>query len=731
MENSKLGMQAHRINEEVIDLRQYWQTVVRHKVGILSFAFVVTLLSILVVFSLSPIYRATSTLLIESQDAKVVSVEEIYGLDSSKEYYLTQFEILKSRKIAEDVIRKFNLVDHAEFNREPLINFNWRDTAAVILPDLVAEVPTEEDVFQDVVDAFITRVSITPVRNTQLVKISFDAYDPVFSAKIANAIGDAYIESNLDAKLGLTLKATSWLNNRLGGLKEKLTESEKKLQAFRKTEQIIGSGGGLDIANRELDLVATKLVDARRSKLEIQGLYQKIRSFNKNANPEEYERIPAVLRHPVVQSYKESMLKVEQKKSELSKRYGVKHPKMKAVGSELASARKSLNAQIMSVVRGIENEYRMASQSERSLEGSINKNKKNIQTLMGKSYQLKELEHEVATKRELYDSFFTRLNETTATSSLQSANARVSDPAVAPRVPEKPKKKLIVLLSLLVSTMIATVCAFLLESLNNTIRSSGDVQEKLNQTMLGLLPEITGGKEHVSYSQYLDNAKSGFSEAVRTIRTSLVLSSLDNPDKVIAVTSTTPGEGKTSVSFCLAYTLGQLESVLLIDADMRRPSIGKYLELGAAAPGLSNLVANTATLDECIHSLNGTGVDVIPAGIIPPNPLELLSSSRFATVLEELARRYDRIVMDSAPCQAVSDSLVLSKHAASMVYVVQADVTSSTQVKAGLSRLNEVNAHVVGVVLNRVDLNKSTNYYADGYSGYYDIYGYGADEKPS
>jgi len=730
MDKQQVGVQSQMMGEEVIDLRQYWQTIMQHKTGIISFSIVVTLLTILVVFSMTPIYRATATLLIESQQAKVVSIEEIYGLDSSNtEYYLTQFEILKSRRLADNVIRKYQLLDHEEFNQKPFITFSWRDVAAGFLPDLAAEEPSKEAVFQGVVDAFIERLSIAPVRKTQLVKISFDAFDPVFAAKIANAIGEAYIDGNLEAKLSLTIKATSWLNERLGGLKETLSESERKLQAFRDREQIVGSGGGLDIANRELDLVAAKLVDSKRARLEVEGVYREIKAMGANAVAERYESIPAVLSHPVIQSYKESVLKVEQKKSELSKRYGRKHPKMIAAMSELNSARSSLNTQIMSVVRGIENKYRIARQSERALQGSMGENKKNIQGLMGKSYQLKELEQEVRTNRALYDSFFTRLNETTATSSLESANARLSDPAVAPRVAAKPKKKLIVILSFVVSLMFAVVCAFLLESLNNAIKTAADVQEKLGQAMLGLLPELKDTAEKASYKQYIDNAKSAFSESVRTIRTGLVLSSLDNPHKVIAVTSTVPGEGKTSVAFSLAYSLGQLERVLLIDADMRRPSIGKFLGYSAAAPGLSNLVADTATFDECVHRYDQAGIDVMSSGIIPPNPLELLSSKRFATVMQTLEERYDRIVIDTAPCQAVSDALVLSKHVGSMVYVVKADDTSGTQVKAGLKRLADINAPVAGVVLNRVNVTKGSRYYAEGYSGYYDVYGYGAENK--
>lgn len=721
------------LQDDVVDLHQYWLTIMRRKWGILGFAFVATLLAALVVFSLEPVYRATATLLIESKQAKVVSIEEVYGLDSSNnEYYLTQFEILKSRKLAEKVIQKYGLVEHPEFNRAPAFSFNWKEYAGQYIPELAPKEPTQEQRYQAVVAAFSKRLAVLPVSKTQLVKISFESYDPRFAAQMANAIGEAYIDSNLEAKLELTVKASSWLNERMGGLKEKLRESERRLQEFRDREQIVGGNGGLDIASTELDLVATKLVDARRQRLELEGLYQEIRAIGKSAPAERYERIPAVLGHSVVQSYKAALLKAEQKESELSKRYGHKHPKLIAAKAEVSTARRSLDRQIMSVVNGIENKYRVARSSENSLEGSLGSTKQQIQGLKRKEYQLKELEQEVETNRQLYDTFFTRLNETAATGDLETANARIADPAVAPVSPAKPRKNLIIMMSFIISLMFGVMCAFLLELLNNTVRSSGDVQSKLGATMLGLLPKLAGRKgEKVSYRYYLEDNTSGFSEAVRTIRTGLILSSLDNPHKIIAVTSTVPGEGKTSTSLSLAYSIGQMERVLLIDADMRRPSIGKLFEFGNKAPGLSNLVAGTAALSECVHTLEEEGIDVIPAGIIPPNPLELLSSDRFVKVLEVLEKHYDRIVIDTAPCQAVSDALVLSRHIGSMVYVVKSDSTPVPQIKAGLKRLAEVNAPVVGVVVNQVNMKKASRYYGEGYSGYYDVYGYSADEKPA
>lgn len=738
METNKSQDNISRLmDDDVIDLRQYWNTINRHKWGIFGFAIVVTMLTTLVVYSMKPIYRAEATLLIESQKANVVSIEEVYGLDSgNSEYYLTQFEILKSRQLAERVVKKLNLTVHPEFNQPPGFIANAKASIKGLLPlGVPVELSAEEQAqlkLQQVAAQLLANLTIEPIRKTQLVKISYDSFEPRLSAEIANAVGDAYIENNLEARLQLTTKASGWIMERLSGLREKLKVSEQNLQQYREQEQIVGSDGGFDIANNELDMVASKHIEARRERMALESLNQQIKRLDKR-NPESFELIPAILKHPLVQSLKGAVLQVELKKSELSKRYGAKHPKMKAAQSELDNARRSLNAQILSVVNGIENEYRLALSAERSLKSAVNQTKKDLQSINRKDYRLKELEKEVDANRQLYDTFFTRLSETNATGDLQSANAQVSDPALAPRTPAKPKKGLIMGLAFVVSLMFGIMFSFLLEALNNTLKTAQDVENKLGATMLGLLPKLpkkNKNDHHLSYTAYLDKQQSSFAESVRTIRTGIVLSALDNPHKVLCITSSVPGEGKTSLAMSLAFSIGQMENVLLIDADMRRPSIAKAFELSGKAAGLSNLVAGTAKLDECIHKDEKSGIDVLPSGIIPPNPLELLSSDRFAKVLEFLESKYDRIIIDTAPTQAVSDALVLASHTGAMIYVVKADSTNYQLAKNGLKRLSEVKAPLIGVVLNQVDIKKAAKYGGD-YYGYYDNYGYTSEEQAS
>jgi capsular exopolysaccharide synthesis family protein len=723
------------MNEEVIDLRQYWRTLMRYKWGILGFAVIITILAVLLVFSMKPVYRATATLLIESQQANVVSIEEVYGLDKgNNEYLLTQFEIIKSRRLSEKVVNKLSLQTHPEFNQEPLFSFNWREMLPFELPSansnaVVSEEAAERAVLNRFIDGFSQRLTISPIRKTQLVTITFEASDPKLAADVANAIGQAYIEGNLEAKLEVTMQASSWLSERLGGLKADVNAAEKRLQDFLDAENLVGEKGGTTIANKELELISSKHIEAKRDRLNLESHYRQIQAANGSIR--KYELVPGVLQDRTVQEFKRKLLDVELKRSELAKRYGAKHPSMQAVQSELDNARSSLNSQIRSVINGIKSDYTAALASEKSLEDALAKTRVGLQDLGRKEYKRKELENEAESKRAVYDTFLQRFNETNATGDLNSANARVIDPAVIPAQPAKPKKKLIVIAVFISSLMFGVVFAFLLEALNNTIQTARDVESKLSATLLGVLPLLKQDKKnpHPSYREFLESNHSSFAESVRTIRTGIVLSALDNPHKVLAVTSTMPDEGKTSVAINMAFALGQMEKVLLIGADMRRPAFNKALGIDKHAIGLSNFVAGTAKLEDCIQHLDEGGIDVLPAGTIPPNPLELLSSQRFSKALRVLEGQYDRIVIDTAPSQSVSDAMVISPLVGGMIYVVKADSTTYQQAKAGIKRLKDVNAPLIGVVLNQVNTKKAAKYYGGDYGGYYDTYGYAEDSK--
>lgn len=727
-------------DDDEIDLLQLWNTIWRRKWSITTLVIIVVMLTALVVLSITPIYRAAATLLIEQKSAKVVSIEQVYGLEGTgNEYLQTQFELLRSRSLAERVVRELNLTTHPEFDPrqqpEPFIDFGslieklslGKATPITLPEDLEENVdPTEAQIFDEVTRAFMERVSIVPQGKTQMVKVEVDMADARMAARAANALSRGFIESQLEASMEMSMVATNWMNSRLGDLREKLKVAEDRLQDYREKENLVDVQGVATVTANELSMTGDRMIDARRQRAEAESQFRQVQSM-RNGGWQKLATIPAVLGHPLIQQFKADEARARAKVEELSKRYGPRHPSMESARTELQAATASLRGQVEQIVAGIERNYQLAAANESSLRSSFEANKAQIQDISRKEFRLRELQREVDTNRALYDTFMNRLKETAATSDLETANARVVDQATVPIEPVKPKKTLIVAIAGLLALFIGIGLSLLLEALNNTFKSTEDVETKLNLPVLGILPLIKGKAERARIARlFQTNTDKGFAESVRTIRTGLVLAGMDDPHKRIVVTSSIPGEGKSSVSANLAFALAQMgDKVLLIDADMRRPTMAKSFELPVGTPGLANLIAGTAKLEECIKHIDG--IDVISAGTVPPNPLELLSSPRFEKLMEVLSGHYKRIIIDSPPTQAVSDAIVLGTMADALIYVVKSESTATPLVVKGVGQLLQNNAPVTGVVLNQVDIKKAQKY-GYSYGGYYDYYGYSSQK---
>ncbi|NHN39593.1 polysaccharide biosynthesis tyrosine autokinase [Pseudomaricurvus alcaniphilus] len=710
--------------EEVIDLRQYWNTINRKKWPIMGLAAVVSVIAMLVVSAMTPIYQATSTILIESQNANVVSIEEVYGLDTrAQQYYETQFEILKSRPLAERVVDSLALTNHPTFKPEEKSGFNWRS----LLPfSLSASTPSGDTTAPDPAIAatgeYLANLSIQPVRKTQLVYVNYQSSDPRLAANIANAHATAYIESMMDARVDMTQTAASWMTRRVEDLKQALAKSEANLQEFRERERIVDVDGLQSLPAKEIDELSTRLIQVRSELSRAKTAYLQVRQLQ-NASAAELSSVPAVMSDPLVKSFRQAIASAESKVAELSRRYGPKHPKMLAAQTELLAANENLARQTRSVMESIKTHYEDALNLEEEISAALTAAKGNYHDIGRKESQFRALQQEVESNRALYDMFYNRIRETAQTDDLKSANARIISPAITPTNPIKPKKKLIVVLAFMVSLMGGVAAAFLLEALDNTIKSVQDVEEKIKQPLLGMVPLVKmKGKESSAGHLFFDSKQHGFSEAIRTVRTGISLTSLDTPYKTILVTSSVSGEGKSTTAVNLAYAFGQMEKVLLIDADMRRPSIGKEFSIARNHAGLSELVTGNATLEEAIVHLEDEQIDVLVAGLIPHNPLELLSSRKLNSTLKSLRAEYDRIIIDCPPVLPVSDARVLSTLADAVVYVVKADATSRNQIKVGLDHLNTINAPITGVVLNQLDIRKAEKYSDYGYGKYYESY---------
>jgi len=775
-----------------IDIQHYLRILRKHKWPITLFTAAVTLLAAYYAYTATPIYSSTSTLLIEEQNSSgMPQFEELYGLDTSNtDYYQTQFELLKSRTLALRVINELNLWNNPELSSsareaearemaaqraalgedpagfkgtvdglltkiglgsggaigdsgvgesgivEPITADMTNDISADQSRVMAANAitPANEDGLsseqKQVVGSFMARLSVSPVRKTKLVKIAYESSDPNLAATVANTVGEQYIESYLDAKMEMTTKASSWLGERLATLKIKLDESKGRLIAFKESNGLVDLDGGIGaLDQQELLLATAELAQAESELSDRADVYREIQSLGSNSLA--LQSLPAIQADALVQGTKIEQGRAQRELDELLNRYGERHPRVVDAKSALDTLNRTLQGHVSRVAGSIEKDYRFSRQRVAGIRAKIDAGKEKFQVLGSKKFDLDALEREVSTNQEIYDTFFNRISEANSADGLVTANAVISDFAVASTGPVKPKKQLIIALAGLASLVLSMLMAFLYEQMDDTIKSTNDVEGKLGINLLGILPLVKGGVFSTKRELPLNPAeikddKGRFAESVNTMRTAICMDDGETARKVIMVTSSVPGEGKSTASMNLAYSLAQLERVLLIDCDMRRPTVAKAAGLDKNTPGLSSLITGTAKANECIHhGVFDGSVDVMPSGPIPEQPLELISSKRFEKIISQLSEHYDRIVIDSAPTQAVSDALVLSKLCDGVVYAVKSHDTSIELVKRGLQRLKQVHAPIAGVVITQVDIDKITAYGGDYYyQGYYDYYGY-------
>ena len=711
------------LDDDGVDWRQLWNTVSRRKWAILSLAFVVTLLTALVVYAMTPVYSATALVHIQPNQANIVSIEEVYGVDTRRlDYYDTEVEILKSRPVAAKVIDALGAPPEVSPFGILKFNFDWRS----LLPFKSPEPPggsIDVDPREADIEDYLDGLYIDLVRRTQLVEVTYVSADPRLAAAYANAHAAAYIESILDARLSVTQSASNWMGKRVEELRKILQDSEAQLQAFREQEKVIDVQGYQALSTLEINDLSTRLVNARRRLSGTKIAYLQVYGNESGA----IESVPAVLDNTAVQQFRAIQALAEQQVAELGKRYGPKHPKMIAAQSELAEATQNLEGQQRDVAGGIRAEYLAAQDEVAALEAELSGAKQQYQAVTRKGSDLAGLQREVDTNRELYELFYNRMRETAQTGDLESVNARVVEPAVVPRYPFKPDKKRAVVLAFLLSLLAGIGAALLLEQLNNTIRNAADVEDKIGMPLLGMVPLLTGKARKQAELALLDDAEKRFGEAIRTIRTGISLSDLGNPHKIILVTSSVGSEGKSTVAMNLALAFAQNERVLLLDADMRHPSVARNLNLDRSQPGLSELLAQQAGINSCITFLEESKLEVLATGLIPPDPQQLLSSDALSKLMKVLRNTYDRVIIDSPPILPVSDAAVLSRHADSLVYVIKSDATSIHQVKSGLGQLQRFNAPITGVVVNQLDVRKAKRFSDSGYYGGY----YEKDESDS
>jgi succinoglycan biosynthesis transport protein ExoP len=707
--------------EEEIHLRDYLYILLRRKWTFITF-FIVAVTTVLIgTFLTTPIYRSTAMIKIDRENPQVLKFEDIYKIEGGEDdYYQTQYKILKSRNLAKRVIRTLKLGEEPEFGG----NSELPHKVASVTLGNVDKQNMYEGMNKGLVDGFLGRVTVTPEQRSRLVKVSFDSRDPELSAKVANEIAKLYIQFSIEGRFEATQQARDWLQEQLDDMKAKVERTEESLNKYAADNGIIfltegettetKSAQGQNIIIRKLAELSTELIQAISDRISKEALFRE-------AQQGEGSLLSVIQGSPLIQTLKKDYASKEVEYYQLSKKFKPEYPKMGRLKEEMDKIDARMNTETRKMVSSIGKDYEAAERREDSLRSTLEKYKKEALDLNDRMVQYLILKREADTNRELYNGLLQRLKETGVSASLTSSNIQVLDWAEVPQSPHKPRKTLNLLLAAIIGLFGGIGLSFFVEYIDNTIKTPEDLEKTVLLPSLGIVPNLGKQSDRSSISLIaFEDKKSPLSEAFRSIGTYIQFSSPERPPKTMLVTSARKAEGKTSTVVNLAVTLAcSWGKGIVLDADMRNPQLHKILGLDNSK-GLSSFLTGHLEFDNgLIQKTDIPNLDVITAGIIPPNPSELLGSQRLKDLLHELIPLYSFILFDSPPLLGLSDSLILSTVSDGVIMVVRSDSTPKEAALQARKSLQSVNARILGVVLNAI---KQSNLKYGSYSYYYSYY---------
>jgi polysaccharide biosynthesis transport protein len=712
------------------NLRDYWAVIVKRRWIGIGFLLVLVVLTALYSLTQTRIYTATVQVMLEKNNPNVLTPSEFFsGEMLTPEFLQTQYRIIESRSLAQDVVRKLDLTHNPEFvSIEESRKQALLPTAEADPGKITSEVASlEERVVADVMG----RIQVNPVRNSLLINISFLAHSPQTAAKVANAVAAAYIDWNLALRLKTQKNSANFLDEQVREQKKKLEASEQALQQYREKYGVVAlnpsqtsSKGEGTMASQKLVQVTSQMVDAQNRRIEAETRYKKALELIKN--PDQAESIPEVVTNPLVSQIKNQEVELLRKKSDLTEKYGQKHPTMVALNQEIENLKKKKAQEIQNVVSSLKSQYDIAASQENSLRAAAGRTRDETLGQNKVAIDFQMIQQEVESNRTLYDMLLKRLKETNVSEENRYINIHIVDSAEVPKIPSKPTPTRNIFLAMLIGIVGGLGLIFFFEYLDNTIKTPDDVARHLGLPYLGPIPNFTVEKEEPTNDLIvLQSPKAPASESFRGLRTSILFSSARHDPQVVLVSSAAAMEGKTLVASNLAVTMAQSgNKTLLIDCDMRRPRVHKLFHTDRE-PGLSNILIGAAPWEEMVRPTAIENLWVVPSGPIPPNPAELVSSEIVSDLIASARKKYDRIIIDSPPIMAVTDSLALSRLTDGMVMVIKVGTTAKEVISHALRQLKDMNARILGIVLNDIPLSGDQYHYY--YQYHYSYYGEGEE----
>ena len=770
MEERKMGYELME-KEWEIDLLEYWETIIRRKWVIVVFAVVLILSVGIITFNTVPKYKAMTTLLIKEESSKMLNIEDEFGYQRrvmDLRFYNTQLKLLKSKSLAERVVRKMNLPARPEFSagQKPkksltttvknLISLRW------IVPgkkpevgDSMYSIPSSP--YTEIANVLQDGIEVSSIKKTNLVEISYKSPYPVLCSDIVNTLAEEFISFSVEKRYETTQQASDFLSEQIANLRGDLAAKEKELQRYGQQKKLFFLTDTESATMSKFADLTEAYTQSQIERIKAEASYRELKEL-------EIDSLPQFVINMMIQNLKTEYTRMKNEYKEKSEIYKSDYPVMVTLRAKLTSMRNELENEIAKAIDEAERTYRSSLKEETSLKDLLEAHKADVIRMNSNAIFYNSLKIEVDNKRRLLNSLIERQNETLVSArlgGLKTSNTSIIDKAEVPKSPVSPNKKLILILALFVGIFGGVGLSFFLEYLDNSVKGPEEVKKLTGLPSLGIIPYLPPNgmkkknrygyysKYKYSYSEKKENSrreealpdikeielvnhlypKFFISEDYRTVRTSILLSHAESPPKTIAFSSALPQEGKTVTAINTAVAFSQLkEKVLLVDSDLRKPRLHRIFEVKNAG-GLSGYLTGKVSIEDAIKKTNVKNVWLIPSGPIPPDPAELVNSGKMKELMEEAKKKFDVVLFDTPPILAVVDAVIISSFTDSIVFIIHAGKTAQKPFLQAVEEMKKAKAKIIGVLFNEAKI-KGAGYYSPyyRYSRYRYRY-YGEEER--
>ena len=727
-------MYGHPIGERT--LGDYWRILLKRKWIIIVTTVVVFIVAALLALRMVPIYEAVTRIMVSPPtasplDSKNTSMSPVYYQDL-QQYINTQIKILQSESTAELVVHRLDLDRRPEFAGHA----QTQSSGGVTVSESQAQQNANQN---ELIHKLQANLKVMSVPDTSIVEIGYYDPNPSLATEIVNSAAATFIEQNLKARYTSITQSADWLSKQLADLEIKMESSQAKLLKYQEEHNIVGPDDKQNLTMEKLDSVSKELTAAQADRIQKESLYQMATS----SSP---ETLSSVLQDPVLSALRQQQMQLQAQFALLSTEFGLGYPKVQEIKNQLDQLDQSYREQVQNTVTRIKNDFETAATRERMLQAALNEQTGIADQLNHNAIEFKVLKQEADSTRQLYDGLLQQLKEATLAAGLNSSNIRVVDQARIPERPVAPNIPRYLGFAFLIGLISGTALVFGLEAIDTTVRTPEQAESISGLPIVAVIPleaapghavrgiarthllkKVPGNKPRLLPLICHEKPQSEIAEAYRALRTSVLLSSASHPPRSILVTSPIPQDGKTTTSLNLAIVLAQQgKRILLVDADMRRPGIHIAFDLRDKL-GLSNILTGGSSISDVLHSTDPPNLFVIPAGPVPPQPSELLSSTAMRDLLLKWQDEFDHVIIDSPPVISVTDAVLLSTQMDAVLLVIRSGQTTTAHVRRACNLLQSVNAGVLGIVVNAAD--KESPYYYHYYYGYKNDHSYTKDEE--